>query len=128
MNFQLCEVVEWLNRATDDMIKLHQSMAHTNAEAHSALSKAVQQAHEDLTRQSEFTAAVESFQQRLQRDLESSSAEYRSTFAKAVKGMESFTQSTLNRLKNVVKSVERDFANLDEVRPTLNNLPTRRHC
>ena len=110
------------------MIKLHQSMAHTNAEAHSALSKAVQQAQKDLTRQSEFTAAVESFQQQLQRDLESLSTEYRSVFAKAVKGMESFTQSTVNRLKNAVKSVESDFANLDEIRPTLNNLSTRRHC
>ena len=104
------------------MIKLHQSMAHTNAEAHSALSKAVQQAHEDLTRQSEFVAAVESFQQRSLRDLESSSVEYRSVFAKAVKGIESFTQSTLNQLRNAVKSVESDFASLDEVSLSLNTL------
>ena len=104
------------------MIKLHKSMAHTNAEAHSALSKAVQQAHQDLTRHSEFTTAVENFQQRLLRDLESSSAEYGSIFASVVKGLESFTQSTVDRLRNAVKSVESDFAHLDEVSLSLNIL------
>ena len=102
-------------------------MAHTNAEAHSALSKAVQQAQQDLTRQSEFSAAVESFQQRSLRDLESSSARYRSIFAKAVQGMESFTQSTVIRLRNVVESVESDFADLNEVRLTSNTFSTCRH-
>ena len=104
------------------MIKLHQSMAHANAEAHSALSKAVQQAHEDLTRQSEFAAAVESFNQRSLQDLESSSAEYRSVIAKAVKNIEAFTQSTVDRLRNAVKAVESDFANLDEVSLSLSTL------
>lgn len=104
-----------LNGHTDELIGLHKSMVNANAEAHSALSKAVQQAHDNLAEQLNFAAAIESFQQQLLRDLESSSDESRSYFAKAVKSMEAITVDMISRLANAVSSAQSKVADLDEV-------------
>ena len=102
-------------------------MVRTNTEAHSALSKAVHQAHEGLTEHLKFAAAIETFQQQILRDLESSSDESRSYFAKAVKSMESVTLEVINRLSNIVKSTENDFTDLDNVSPVKNTQSITNH-
>ena len=90
-------------------------MVHANTEAHSALSKAVQQAQDSLAEQLKFAAAIEYFQQQLLRDLESSSDESRSYFAEAVKSMEAVTMDMISRLRNTVSSTQNNVADLDEV-------------
>lgn len=107
-----------LNGFTDDLIKLHESMVNVNTEAHSALSKAVQQAYDGLARQADFAAAVEIFHQQLLRDLDTSGVEFRSYFAQAVNSMGNFTQSIIDRLTSAVKDIENDIAGLDEVSPS----------
>lgn len=119
MTLWIREVMGSLIGSIDDLIKLHQSMVHADTEAHSALSKSVQRAHEGLTEQLKFAAAVEAFQQRLLRDLESSSVESRSYFERAVKSMESVTFDVINRLANAAKSAGNGVADLDEVRSAI---------
>ena len=90
-------------------------MVNANSEAHSALSKAVQQTQDCLAEQLKFAAAIEVFQQQLLRDLESTSDESRSYFVKAVKSMEAITMDMISRLANTVSSAQNNVADLNDV-------------
>ena len=104
------------NTLQDDLIRLHKSMTQTNSEVHSALSKALQEANENLSQQAEFATAIQTFQDQLLRDFGDSHAEVQSYFAKVVKGMETVTQSVVNRLSTVIDTVETGIAELNAVR------------
>ena len=97
-------------------------MVHTKAEAHLALSKAVQQANEALSRQKSFVSAIEAFQQNLLRDLQISNSESQSYFSKAAQNMEAAIQGVLTMLANAINSIESDFNSLDKVSP-MTDLP-----
>lgn len=102
--------------STDDLIRLHKSMAQTSSEVHSALSKALQKADESLSQQAAFATALRTFQQQLLQDLDSANAEAQSYFAKVLRGMETVTQSVINRLSTAIATVETDIASLNTVR------------
>ena len=103
------------NVSLDDLIHLHESMAQTNSEVHSALSKALQEVSEILSQQSAFATAVQKFQEQLLRDLEGSHGEINSYFAKVMKSIEEVTGSIVSRLSTTIKSVETEVAELNEV-------------
>ena len=119
MNFLPSKAGTSLIKRIDDLIKLHQSMVNTKAEAHSALSKAVQQAHDSLKQQSDFAAAVEGFQQQLSRELENASDASRSYFAEAVMQIQSLTQYFAELMTNIAKRVEDSFQGVENVRQRL---------
>lgn len=100
----------------DDLIRLHKSLAQTNSEVHSALSKALEEASEYLSQQTKFATAVQLFQQKLLHDLGESNVEIQSYLAKFVEGIEAITQSIVSRLSTAVDAVETDIAGLKEVR------------
>ncbi len=90
-------------------------MAETSSNINNALSKALENAAIQLSEQKEFAATVKVFQRQMLQDLDASTSQAQSYFAKLMKGMETAIQSMLNKWKTGAKDVSTELDELQNV-------------
>lgn len=101
--------------AADELIKLHKSMTEISSDINVALSKALENAADELSQQREFAIAVKAFQKKLMEELDSSSSQAHSYFSALMKSVESAANIVLSSMATSAKDVENDMAGLREV-------------
>lgn len=90
-------------------------MTQTNADVNTALSKALENAAEDLSRQRDFAVAIGTLQQKMLRDLESSKNDARTFFPKLINVMDTAIQAILTKITSAAVDVESDLTKLQKV-------------
>lgn len=100
------------NMVPDELINLYKSVVGTNADANAALSIAIKEAYDGL---SKYALAVQMSKDRLMHDLEVSSAESQSFFEKLIKRMDTTVQLAISKIGSTVRAVESVAASLSEV-------------
>ena len=100
---------------SDEFIKLHKSMAKATSNMKDALSKALDNAVTQLSQQKDFAATVKGFQHRLLRDLESSTLQSQSYFAKLMERTETAMELMLGKWKTETKNVGLELNKLQNV-------------
>jgi hypothetical protein len=110
---------------SDEFIKLHKSMAETSSNINNALSKALENAAIQLSEQKEFAVTVKVFQRQMLQDLDASTSQAQSYFAKLMKGMETAMQLMLNTWKSGAKDVSTELDELQNVSTISNSMSAR---
>ena len=90
-------------------------MVETSSGVNYALSRALQQSRDQLMQQQNFATAVDTFQQRLLRDLRNSDLEAQGYVGKLLKSMESAAQILLGKMTSSVEEVATGLAALNQV-------------
>lgn len=101
----------------DNLISLHQVLVNTTSGASSVLMRALAAANKALLEQKQFATEVEQFQQQLMQDLEASKAHTQSYVRSMMKNIESALQSTIKPFSKMMKKVETEANEVQEVRP-----------
>ncbi|KAL8954233.1 MAG: hypothetical protein Q9183_007252, partial [Haloplaca sp. 2 TL-2023] len=104
----------WL-MGSDEMIKLHESMAGTASDSNSALASAIAAANEALMRQEEFNRQVRVFQEQLMQDLEITKAEAKSYFGTLVIKVDSIIYDIVKQISAKVQGIDRDAQKVQSV-------------
>lgn len=90
-------------------------MTEISSDINEALSKALENAADELSQQREFAVAVKAFQKNLMEELDSSSSQAHSYFSALVKSVESVINTMLSNMATSSRDVETDIAGLREV-------------
>lgn len=90
-------------------------MVETSSEVDSALSNALREVNDGLSEQRSFAVAIKEFQKKSLQDLNASSSQAKSYFAKLLNSMDTATQSIRSKISSAVQVVESDINGLQEV-------------
>ena len=102
--------------ASDEFIKLHKSMAEASSSIKDALSRALENASARISQQEEFVVKVKAVQRRVLQDLDSSTLQTQSYFAKLMEGMDTATQLMLGKWTTGAKDASLELNKLRSVR------------
>ncbi|KAI4211541.1 MAG: hypothetical protein LQ351_005717 [Letrouitia transgressa] len=97
----------------DNLIKLYTSMTETSSQANSALSQAVKDIHNGLMQREQFVLRVNSLQEKLFKDLESSSSAMKTFFNQMMENLSAVVQGTATKATSVLKDAQGSVENLN---------------
>ena len=101
--------------ATDELVDMYKSMAHTSSNVDEALVETVNEAQRALVQQRDFAHAVEKFQRQLLQDLEKSRSDAQSIFSKFTHNLELGIHLMFGKISTATRDVEADIAGLSQV-------------
>ncbi|MCJ1419500.1 hypothetical protein MMC32_005855 [Xylographa parallela] len=105
----------------DDLIKLHKSMAQSSSKMEAVLIQTMEDVSQRLVQQREFATALESFQQKLLQDLESTKIQGQSHLTRLMKNVGSATENLVTRITSVTSIFEVNLGKLADVLQKTNN-------
>ena len=100
---------------SDDLIKLHKSMAQSNSKMEAVLIQTMADVNHQLVQQREFAIALESFQQKLLQDLESTRIQGQSHLTRLMKDVGSAAQNLVTRITSLTSIFEVNLTKLANV-------------
>lgn len=96
-------------------------MTQTNADVNAALSKALENAAEDLSQQRDFAIAIGSLQKKMLNDLESSNNDAQTFISRLINAMDSAIQAVLTKITSAAEDLESDITRLHKASSNPNN-------
>lgn len=90
-------------------------MTETSSQANSALSQAVKDIHNGLMQREQFVLRVNSLQEKLFKDLESSSSAMKTFFNQMMENLSAVVQGTATKATSVLKDAQGSVENLNIV-------------
>ncbi|KAL9608311.1 MAG: hypothetical protein Q9167_006850 [Letrouitia subvulpina] len=103
-----------IEKVLDNLIKLYTSMTEASSHANSALSQAVRDINDGLMQRKQFMLMVNSLQEKLLKDLESSTSATKTYFNQMMENLSAAVQGAATKVTSVLKDSQSSVENLND--------------